>query len=110
MAIRWNIIIDQGANAEFSYTVTDDDNNVLDLTDYEGYAQMRKHFSSSNAVSFDVSLGGNTGVILLSMNAETTGTLTNGRYVYDCEIVSPTGGVTRIVEGIVTVTPQVTRT
>jgi hypothetical protein len=47
--------------------------------------------------------------VALSMNAATTGSITAGRYVYDVESVDASGTVIRLVEGIVTVTPQVTR-
>ena len=106
---RSNITIPQGANASFTYTVTDDDDNILDLTGYTGASQMRKHYTSLNAHSFDVTINGNNGSVSISMNAATTGIITHGRYVYDCEITSPGGAVTRIVEGIATVTPQVTK-
>jgi len=57
-----------------------------------------------------VTLGGANGTVLLTMSSNTTANIAAGRYVYDVEI---TGGeantVTRVVEGIVTVTPNVTR-
>jgi hypothetical protein len=106
---RSNITINQGADASFIYTVTDDNDNILDLNSYTGAAQMRKHYSSLNAHSFSVSIDGNNGVVSITMNAATTGAITYGRYVYDCEITSNTGTVTRIVEGIATVNPQVTK-
>jgi hypothetical protein len=43
------------------------------------------------------------------MNAVTSANVTPGRYVYDCELTSSSNVVSRLVEGIVTVTPQVTR-
>ena len=50
------------------------------------------------------------GIIAMSMTANTTGTLTAGRYVYDIELTATANGnVTRMIEGIVTVTPQVTK-
>jgi len=41
------------------------------------------------------------------MNANTTSSITAGRYVYDVELVNGSY-VTRAAEGIVTVTPEVT--
>ena len=43
------------------------------------------------------------------MNAATSANVVYGRYVYDCELTSSGNTVSRLVEGIVTVTPQVTR-
>jgi hypothetical protein len=47
-------------------------------------------------------------VITLGLTANQTSNLVAGRYVYDVELTEG-GEVSRIVEGIVTVTPQVTR-
>jgi hypothetical protein len=49
------------------------------------------------------------GEITLSVSAANTSVLTPGRYVYDVKITSPDDIVTRVVEGIVTVLPSVTR-
>ena len=46
---------------------------------------------------------------MLSMSANTTNSIAAGRYVYDCELTDSNGIVSRLVEGIVTVTPGVTR-
>ena len=45
----------------------------------------------------------------LTLSSSATGSLTAGRYVYDVEITSDAAVVSRVVEGIVTVNPQVTR-
>lgn len=107
MAIKAHITVDQGANYSTSIDVTDDAGDPVDLTGYTGAAQMRKHYTSTNAHSFTVTIGGSA--VTLSMNATTTGNITPGRYVYDCELDDGAGTVSRLVEGIVTVTPQVTR-
>lgn len=107
MAQKLNLIIDQGATFTTTFTVNDDGGTPIDFTAYTGSSQIRKHYTSSNSVSFDVMLN-NAGEVSLSMNAETTGTLPAGRYVYDVEVNSGSQ-VSRVVEGIVTVTPQVTR-
>ena len=43
------------------------------------------------------------------MTANATANVVAGRYVYDVELVDGGGVVTRLLEGIVTVTPQVTK-
>jgi hypothetical protein len=69
---------------------------------------MRKTYSSSNAYAFNVSLN-NNGQVALSMAANVTNNVIAGRYVYDIEVEDLSGVRSRIVEGIVTVTPQVSR-
>jgi hypothetical protein len=109
MAIKANIVIDQGTTFQTSINVTDDEENPVDLTEYSAAAQMRKHYTSSNAFSFTTSISPNLGIVTLSMTANTTNTITPGRYMYDCELTDPNGAVSRLIEGIVTVTPGVTR-
>jgi hypothetical protein len=43
------------------------------------------------------------------MDANTTANLTSGRYLFDLLITSPASVKTRVIEGIVTVLPSVTR-
>ena len=109
MAIKANIVIDQGATYSTSIDVTDDAGEPVDLTGYTGAAQMRKHYTSSNSHAFTVSIANTSGVVTLSMNAAISGNITAGRYVYDCELTDSSNTVSRLVEGIVTITPQVTR-
>lgn len=109
MAIKANLIIDQGADYETSINVTDDDDNTIDLTGYTGQAQMRKHYTSVTYYSFDVNIQGPSGIVTLGMTANVSNTIPAGRYVYDCELTDTQGKRSRLVEGIVTISPQVTR-
>jgi DUF4097 and DUF4098 domain-containing protein YvlB len=109
MATKANIIIDQGTDFSIDIELTNDNGDVIDLTGFTGSAQMRKHYSSSNSQSFSVSLGGAAGTVTLQLNHAQTRVLTPGRYVYDVEVASSSNVVSRIVEGIATVTPEVTR-
>jgi hypothetical protein len=109
MAIKANITIDQGADFSTEIDVLDDNGDVVNLTGYSGAAQMRKHYTSSTSTNFTVAVNESGGTVTLSMNAATSATVTPGRYVYDCELTSAGNTVSRLVEGIVTVTPQVTR-
>lgn len=109
MAIKANLSIDQGASYATRLNINDKYGNAVNLSGYSGAAQMRKHFSSSNATSFSVTLLAEAGGVVLQMTANTTSNLVAGRYVYDVELTDPSGYVSRIVEGIVTVNPNVTR-
>lgn len=109
MAIKSNIVIDQGSDYEVTVNVKDANNAPIVLTGYTGSAQMRKHYTSLTSYAFGVAITANTGEVTLSMSANTSNLISPGRYVYDCELTSSTNIKLRIVEGIVTVTPQVTR-
>lgn len=109
MALKANITIDQGTSFATTIDVTDEDGNVIDLTGYTGAAQMRKHYTSTTYYAFTVSISAGAGEVTLSMTANATNNVAAGRYVYDCELTDGSGTVSRLVEGIVTVTPGVTR-
>lgn len=109
MAIKANITIDQGADFSTTIDVTDEDGNAVNLSGFTGAAQMRKHYTSSNSTDFTVGIDAVLGTVTLSMSSDVSANLASGRYVYDCEITDSSGIVTRLVEGIVTVTPNVTR-
>lgn len=109
MATKANIIIDQGTTFSTVINLADENGDPIDLTGYTGDSEMRKHYSSSNSQSFTLSLGGANGTVTLSLTSTQTANLVAGRYVYDVEITSSSNVVSRIVEGIVTVTPEVTR-
>jgi len=109
MATKANITIDQGTTFSTVISLADDEDVAVDLTGYTANSQIRKHYSSSNSQSFSITLGGTSGTISLSLTSTQTSNLTPGRYVYDVELTSGSNVVSRIVEGIVTVTPEVTR-
>jgi hypothetical protein len=56
-----------------------------------------------------ITLGGAAGTVTLNVDANTTANLTPGLYVYDLEVVSGGGEVTRLVEGNFNVKAEVTR-
>lgn len=108
MATKSNLLIDQGSTFSSIINLTDENGDAIDLSTYTGAAQMRKHYTSTNSVSFSVDLTAN-GRVTLSLTANQTANIIAGRYVYDVEVTDISGTISRIVEGIVTVTPNVTR-
>lgn len=112
MAPIQNLVIDQGTTYSLSVTVADANGNALDLTDYSVRAQMRRSYGSTSSISFTATKADDptTGEITISLTATQTSSLKPGRYVYDLEIEdTTTNSVTRVIEGIITVTPEVTR-
>lgn len=109
MAIKANIVIDQGTDFSATIDVVDANNDVFDLTSYTPRAQMRKNYASATATTFDCTDNNSQGQITLQLSSNTTVNIDPGRYLYDVEITSDSGTVIRVVEGIVTVTPGITR-
>lgn len=112
MATKANITIDQGTTFTTQIDLTDENNDPIDLTAYTANAEIRRWYSSSNAsATFTANTGANAaaGILTLSLTAGQTANLEFGRYVYDVTVTDASNTITRIVEGIVTVTPRVTR-
>ena len=106
------LYLDQGATFNNIVNVTDDVTNVsLNLANYVIRSQMRRSYYSANAsATFECSISNaSTGEITMYMSSANTANLKAGRYLFDMEASSPGGVVTRILEGIITVTPEVTR-
>jgi hypothetical protein len=109
MATIQNLYIDQGTTYSLTITVSDQNGDVKDLTDYTVTAQMRKSYYSSTATSFTASASSPTdGEVTISLTATQTSALKAGRYVYDIEIESDEETL-RILEGIVVINPEVTK-
>ena len=109
MAVVSNLVIDQGTS--FSVIIGYDDlsGNPVDLTGYTARSQMRKSYYSSNAITFTANVSSAIdGEITLSMTAAESANVKAGRYLYDVEITSG-NTVIRVVEGIVTVMPEITK-
>lgn len=108
MAGIQNLVIDQGTTFDITINVTLDDGSEKDLTDYTVSSQIRKSYYTNTYTAFTTSKQNLSGEITLSLTPTQTSALKAGRYVYDVEIASVDETV-RIVEGIVTVTPEVSR-
>lgn len=108
MAIKANLVIDQGASFSTTINVVDSTGAQYNLAGHTIAAQMRKNYTSSVATTFITSANTAQGKITLSLPASNTAVIEPGRYLYDVEITL-SGAVTRVVEGIVTVTPGMTR-
>ena len=110
MAIYSNLTIDQGSTFTGIIDVTDASDNVLNLTGYSVAGQMRKTYDSSAKTDFTATVqSAGSGKVKITLTAAQTNALVAGRYVYDVEITSGEGIVTRVVEGQIEVTPGVTR-
>ena len=110
MAIVSNLTVDQGATYNAQVTISDDSGNTQNLTGYSVAGQVRKTYDSSTYTAFTATISNATGgTITLLLSSTQTNALAAGRYVYDVEITSGGGVVTRVLEGQVEVTPGVTR-
>ena len=108
MATVSNLVIDQGTTFSLTMQLDNEDGSDKDLTSYAVTSQIRKSYYSNTYTSFTTAKINLTGELTISLTAEETSSLKAGRYVYDIEISSSTETL-RVLEGIITVTPEVTR-
>lgn len=88
----------------------------FDLTGYTARMQVRRTIESSTALLTLTTENGGLDVIpyegnneiLINVSASVTASISNSG-VYDIEIISPTGTVSRVLQGIFTLSPEVTR-
>jgi V8-like Glu-specific endopeptidase len=101
--------------ASFDYNLTWSLNGTaVNLSGYSARMQVRESYDSHIAVlsltsGTGITLGGTSGSILLDIDATTTAGVAAGQYVYDLELVTSGGYVTRLLEGNFVVDPEVTR-
>ena len=106
-----NIVIDQRATFSASFKLDDAGTSVpINLSQFRGVGQLRKWPGAPFGVGFDVSIPKpKTGEIVISLTAEQTSHLKEGRYVYDVILISELDNkIYRAVEGMALVSPGVT--
>ena len=112
MAAYVELIIDQGATFNNIINLSDDiTNSNVNISGYVVRSQMRRSYYSANATANITCTITNAtqGEITMNLNANTTANIKAGRYLFDLETVDTLGTVSRVLEGIITVTPGITR-
>jgi hypothetical protein len=112
-----NIIIYQGSTFQKFFTwKTGDPALPVDLTGYIIRSQFRSKLTSEEALIEFTTLNGKIlivdapgGHFVLTLSASETTAIEFKSAVYDIEVESPSGYVTRLIEGTVTVSPEITR-
>lgn len=111
-----DITIEQGATFQLSLIWKASTGTPINLTGYTARMQVRRKYNSDlPLLSFTtengaITLGGVAGTINVSGLATLTDDLpAPAPGVYDLEMIGPTGLVTRLVQGGVYISPEVTR-
>jgi ketopantoate hydroxymethyltransferase len=108
------MVIQQGATFQRTVTWKDENGALINLTGYTARLQIRETPDATATIvsltdSSGLVLGGSAGTIAITISATATAALTITRAVYDLELVTAGGIVTRLLEGTVSVTPEVSR-
>ena len=111
MAEYVELYMDQGADFSTTIAINDDNNNTpQDISGYIVTSQMRKSLISQNIVaSLVCSIPyPESGEIYVELDAANTAIIPGGRYFFDVKI-NDNGLYSRLVEGVIFVTPSITR-
>lgn len=107
------LTIDQGTTFSSTINLTNDDNSAMNLANSIFTCQIRKSYYSSNVTANVICTieDAANGIVRLSIDAANTANIRPGRYLYDLKMDDGDTSNTfvRVLEGIVTITPQVTR-
>jgi hypothetical protein len=111
MASFLELSCDQGTDFTVNLDLTNDDGSTINVTNYTFSSSIRKSYYSSNVTANLTVTVANaaSGNVVLSMNAATTANIRAGRYLYDIKMVRADSTKSRVVEGIITVFPQITQ-
>ena len=104
--------IDQGSTFSKQITVYETDGSTIqNLTGYTAASQIRKNYTSTayTTILATIQTPATNGIIVMSLTAAQTAALKSGRYVYDLQITAADTTVTRVIEGIITIKPEVTK-
>lgn len=110
MATSVYLDIDQGSDFTTEITLENDNGTPMNLTGSTVYSQFRKSYGSTVAYAFTCAVSNALqGKITLSLSGVTSSGIKHGRYLYDVEIVSSDMRKTRVIEGIITLNPEITK-
>ena len=110
MAVIANLDIDQGSDFITELELENDDGSTVELLGYSVRSQFRKSYGSVIGYSFNAAITSTAaGKISLSLLGSVSSNIRAGRYLYDVEIIAADGRKTRVVEGILTINPEITR-
>ncbi len=108
MSIKANIVIEKGTTFELIFALHDENGDTIDLTGFTPSAALKRWYTSTTAYPLTTSANVANSSVSLSLTAAQSNSIPAGRYVYDVSLADDHGEVTRVVEGIATVTPNVT--
>jgi hypothetical protein len=108
----YDIICPQGAtfDSTFTYKIG---GTAVNLTGFTAAMQVRTAYPASPFISLTtgsgITLGGSAGTIRVVISATSTASYKAGQFLYDLELTSASGVVTRLIQGKFTITSEVTR-
>ena len=112
---KLNLVIEQGTTFNPVLTYADAAGTAIDLTGYTARMQIRLKRTSTaflhelTTEGVGITLGGVAGTIALLISATDTTAFTFTTAVYDLELITAGGIVTRLLQGSVTLSTEATK-
>lgn len=115
MTARYDFKLNQGTDLTVPFFLTDESGKALNLSGFSAQMQLRSNSYTGNLI--DTLTSENGGLVLDGDAGSLTVIFSHGKteeypataLVYDIELVSPSNLITRVVEGRIAVSPEVTR-
>lgn len=114
-AANYDWMIEQGVTLIKTFVLKDSDGVVIDLTGYTARMQIRQKVHSTTSyvdattANGKLAIDGSNGKITLTLTDTETSAFEWTAGVYDLEIEATDGTVSRVIQGAVTVSQEVTR-
>jgi len=106
--MSYNLEITQGEDYTRTFTVFDSKNTIVPLTGCSLYAHIRKNHTSTEYVSFTMTIiSAAQATASMFLPYTITNTL-QGKYVYDIFLIDPFLKHFKIEDGIINITPKIT--
>lgn len=108
---KFNMVVEQGSTFRKQLQVKGSDGTPVNLTGYQVRGQIRIAFEDVNpTASFTCTItDAVNGIVEIVLTATLTEDLSFTKGVYDIELVAPGGAVTRLLQGNVILSKEVTR-
>jgi len=107
------LFMDQGTDFSVTVQMNSEDNNLAqNLSGYIVTSQMRKSYLSQNITASLICTipQANSGEIFVELDAANTANIPAGTYFFDVKVYDTVAGLkSRLIEGIMFVTPSITR-
>jgi len=107
----YDIVIDQGSDFSIQIAISED-GTAIPIATHTARAQLRPSpTSSTKTADFTCTvIDASGGKIKMALSNSTTASIASGKYYYDLELVNTSNStVTRLLQGVARVTPEVTR-
>jgi hypothetical protein len=111
MAQYVELSMDQGSSFGIDLTVVKEDGSARNLANSTFTCSIRKsYYSVSPTANLTITAAdAANGIIYANATAAVTSNIRPGRYLYDIKETTTSNTVSRLIEGIITVYPQVTK-